>query len=109
MIKQRLIDDTIDLVNPVDFDRKRLFEVLERRVNDDFKQNTSATAHGKKMMNRDLTYILNGQIPRKYGEVPRFLGNYERIAPSPQSDKLLKLVGGQKMYGSTMKMSNGTA
>lgn len=35
MIKQRLIDDTIDLVNPVDFDRKRLVEVLERRIRED--------------------------------------------------------------------------
>ena len=32
MIKQRLVDDTIDLISPVDFDRKRLFEVLERRT-----------------------------------------------------------------------------
>lgn len=37
MIKQRLIDDIIDLVDPIDFDRKRLFEVLERRINEDFK------------------------------------------------------------------------
>jgi len=35
MIKQRLIDDTIDLVNPLDFDRKRLIEVLERRIQED--------------------------------------------------------------------------
>ena len=26
------VDDTIDLIGPVDFDRKRLFEVLERRT-----------------------------------------------------------------------------
>lgn len=71
MIKQRLIDDTIDLVDPLDFDRKRLFEVLERRINDDFKQNTSSNAFAKKTMNRDLTYILNGQVPRKYGEMPK--------------------------------------
>ena len=32
MIKQRLIDDTIDLIQPIDFDRKRLVEVLERRI-----------------------------------------------------------------------------
>jgi tubulin polyglutamylase TTLL5 len=32
MVKQRLIDETLDLVNPVDFDRKRLVEVLERRL-----------------------------------------------------------------------------
>jgi len=37
MIKQRLIDETIDLVDAVDFDRKRLFEVLERRISQDIK------------------------------------------------------------------------
>lgn len=29
MIKQRLIDETIDLIDVIDYDRKRLFEVLE--------------------------------------------------------------------------------
>eukprot|EP00347_Sterkiella_histriomuscorum_P010309 403376796 len=104
MIKQKLIDDIVDLVDPVDFDRKRLFEVLERRINEDFKQSTTSNAYSKKLMNRDLTYILNGQVPRKYGEMPKLMGNFERIAPSPQSDYYLKLVGGQKMFGSMMKM-----
>jgi len=36
MIKQKLIDDTIDLIDPIDFDRKRLFEVLERRTQEEF-------------------------------------------------------------------------
>lgn len=56
MIKQRLIDDTIDLVNPIDFDRKRLVEILERRIHED---NSVKTGY-KRQMNRDLTYILNG-------------------------------------------------
>jgi hypothetical protein len=60
--------------------------VLERRVNEDFKQNTSSNAFSKRTMNRDLTYILNGQVPRKYGEMPQHLGNYERLAPSPLCD-----------------------
>jgi hypothetical protein len=38
MIKQKLIDDTISLLDVVDFDRKRLFEVLERRVHEDFNK-----------------------------------------------------------------------
>ena len=104
MVKQRLIDDTIDLVEPIDFDRKRLFEVLERRINEDFRQNTNANAFAKKTMNRDLTYILNGKVPRKYGDMPKIMGNFERIAPSPLCDSYLKLVGGQKMFGSTMKI-----
>ena len=45
-------------------------------------------------MNKDLTYILNGKIPRKYGEMPRNMGLFERIAPSDTSEKYLKLIGG---------------
>lgn len=107
IIKQRLIDETIDLVEPVDFDRKRLFEVLERRITQDIKQNTSASGTNAKkhIMNKDLTYILNGAVPRAFGEDPKLMGNYERIAPSKTSDKYIKLMGGQKMFGSLMKVN----
>ena len=109
MIKQRLIDDTIDLINPVDFDRKRLFEVLERRTHEDFsagKGSAAAQSTGaKRTMNRDLTYILNGQLPRGHGEMPSMMGNYEMICPSAESDSFLKQIGGEKMFGSTMKVS----
>lgn len=37
MVKSQLIDDIVDLLDPIDFDRKRLFEVLERRIGEDFK------------------------------------------------------------------------
>jgi len=76
MVKQRLIDETIDLVNPVDFDRRRLFEVLERRINEDFKKNSLSSVHAKHYMNRDLTYILKGKVPRNYGEMPEKMGNF---------------------------------
>lgn len=107
MVKSKLIDDIIDLMDPVDFDRKRLFEVLERRIHDDFKNGGNVNQSGatsKRQMNRDLTYILNGRVPRKYGEMPSRLGNFERIAPSPQCEQYLKIIGGQKMFGSLMKM-----
>ena len=39
-------------------------------------------------MNRDLTYILNGKIPRQYGSLPLNMGNYEMIAPSPIYEKI---------------------
>ena len=32
LIKQQLVDDIIELVDPILFDRKRLCEVLERRL-----------------------------------------------------------------------------
>jgi len=59
------------------------------------------------MMNRDLSYILNGRVPRRYGEMPTRMGNFERICPSPACDQYLKLVGGQKMFGSLMKVAAG--
>ena len=44
-----MIDDTIALLDPIDFDRKRLFEVLERRVHEDFsKSSGSANSHTKR-------------------------------------------------------------
>ena len=107
LVKQRLIDDTIDLVQPIDFDRGRLFEVLERRVHEDFsKGQYTPSAGGKKQMNKDLTYILNGAMPRGWGEMPKYMGNYERLAPSPDSDALIKMIGGQKMFGSSTKVSD---
>lgn len=33
-------------------------------------------------MNKDFTYVLNGKMPRKYGEQPATLGKYEMIAPT---------------------------
>ena len=57
------------------------------------------------IINKDLTYILNGTIPRAFGEDPEIMGNYERIAPSKVSDRYIKMVGGQKMFGSLMKVN----
>lgn len=54
MIKQRLIDETIDLVDAPDYDRKKLFEVLERRIQEDIKQSVSVAGSnqsGKRTMN----------------------------------------------------------
>ena len=62
--------------------------------------------HTKRQMNKDLTYILHGKVPRAYGEMPKKLGSYQRIAPSEQSERYLKLIGGQKMFGSVMKVSH---
>ena len=37
--------------------------------------------------------------------MPKCMGNFERIAPTEQSEELIKLIGGQKMFGSTVKLS----
>ena len=54
-VKQKMIDDTISLLDPIDFDRKRLFEVLDRRLHEDFSAtgisgtaaSTNTTIHKK--------------------------------------------------------------
>lgn len=35
IIKQQLVDDIIDLVQPIEFDRNRLVEVLSRRIKEE--------------------------------------------------------------------------
>ena len=37
--------------------------------------------------------------------MPRNMGNYEKLAPNEQSEQYMKYIGGQKMFGSTMKVS----
>lgn len=70
----------MELLDPIDYDRKRLFEVLERRVHEDFSKHTTGVSNGgmhtKRLMNRDLTYILHGKVPRPYGVMPEKMGNY---------------------------------
>lgn len=99
IVKIKLTDDLIDLVDALDFDRKRLLEVLSRRLKEVNSVTAATGAQAAKLLNRDLTYILNGQEPREYGEMPKFMGGFERVAPSSFSDKIIKLVGGQKMFG----------
>ncbi|CAE8693191.1 unnamed protein product, partial [Polarella glacialis] len=86
-VKQPLISDTIDLVDPMQFDRRKLAEVLHRRV--ERKAATGATG-GRQQLDVDLHAILKGQAPRKYGEMPRRLGNYDRIAPGEMWDSMVR-------------------
>jgi tubulin polyglutamylase TTLL5 len=77
-IKTDMIKDTIALVNPMYFNRTELQNVLTRRQ--DNKQRKMSQQ--QKELNRDLTKILNGQLPRRYGQTPIHLGNYQQISPS---------------------------
>jgi len=86
-VKQPLISDTIDLVEPLEFDRRRLAEVLHRRV--ERKAATGATG-GRQQLDIDLHAVLKGQLPRKYGDMPQYMGNYERIAPSEAWDSMVR-------------------
>ena len=87
MIKQQLIDDTLEIVEPIYYNKQELLKVLERRISELNKgQNFNSVAQ----MNEDLSKILEGRKPRKLGELPQSIGNYELIAPSQMLDRLYK-------------------
>ncbi|CAG9322482.1 unnamed protein product [Blepharisma stoltei] len=88
LVKQQLIDDTLDLVDPLYFNHKELLNVLDRRMHELQKGQFNNCAS---QMNIDLTRILGGKKPRPFGQLPEKVGNYELISPSPLSEKLQKL------------------
>ncbi|KAL4466855.1 hypothetical protein ABPG74_010452 [Tetrahymena malaccensis] len=99
LIKQQMIDDAIDLVSPVQFDRLRLLEVLDRRIREEQgnKSNINTTNNSKLQLNRDLNYILRGQKLRLFGETPAYLGQWQKVAPTEMSDKYLKIIQSYKL------------
>ena len=89
------------LVNPVAYDRRRLVEVLERRLIEAEEERKRPYAlppmnllgdSARQELNEDLTYILHGEVPRAFGEVPGYVGDYKRLAPgTPAYDDLIRI------------------
>ncbi|KAL7540438.1 hypothetical protein ACHAXR_010108 [Thalassiosira sp. AJA248-18] len=75
-IKGGLIRDTIALVDPPVFDRKVLADVCKRRMT----HRKSATNSSPE---NDLAHILKNKLPRKIGDMPKKMVNFERIVPPP--------------------------
>ncbi len=94
-VKNQLIEDTIRLVNPLPFDRKALrSELIGRKDYLDtqkkrpyanptamFKSHQDALNAKRDELDAKLSKILKGNVPRKYGDMPKHLGKYKRIAP----------------------------
>ncbi|KAK3243678.1 hypothetical protein CYMTET_46683 [Cymbomonas tetramitiformis] len=98
-VKGSMLRDTVRLVDPPDFDRDALYRVLMRRLGGGANQRGARPGGGMGMgtlaeerdqINRDLNAILRGRMPRSYGEMPAYLGQFVRIAPSKGYDALLK-------------------
>jgi hypothetical protein len=88
LIKQQLIDDTLDIVDPTFFNKTHLVKVLQRRLAE-LQRGVISNSQGT--LNADLTAILEGKQMRAFGDLPARLGNYERIAPSDLAEKLSRL------------------
>jgi len=92
-VKTPMIDDTIELVAPVGFNREKLLRVLTRRSN---QMKTAKNAGAQ--LSVDLAAILEKEVENdvdaaeeREGQDSVALGNYERIAPSDQWSHVLKL------------------
>jgi hypothetical protein len=82
-IKLQLLDNIVDIINPIDFDKPALLDFLNK-----LKKNYNIDEE----FNIDMMKILKGQIPRKIGEIPYNIKNFEMIAPSKQYEKIIKLI-----------------
>ena len=98
-IKLPLVSDIIKIVDPMSIDKMALLNVLERNLKIRNRKSKDVYLYSPKIqLNMDLTNIFKGKIPRKYGEVPKDMGRFEMICPTKETDKLIKMAGGQKFY-----------
>ncbi len=80
-------------MDPINYDRSRLLEVVERRRKECEGLKSSITTHGNstQQLNEDLDYILHGKKLRKYGEEIKN-SNFKMIAPSENYHKIIKIL-----------------
>ena len=81
-VKLEMMVDTIDLVDPIGFDRGYLKSILQKRVEvGDWDSTPEA-------INEHLTKLLRGKIPRMWGEKPHKMGAYCSLVPSEAYDRI---------------------
>ena len=99
-IKLPLVQDIIKIIDPIDVDKLALLNVLERiiKIKNNTKNKDVYLYSPKVQLNMDLNNIFKGKLPRKYGEIPHDLGRFEMICPNKDTDKIIKMTGGQKFY-----------
>jgi tubulin polyglutamylase TTLL5 len=109
-IKLNLVNDILTLVEPINYDRDALVNILERRIQQEtkvsIKSNSETYLYSPTIqMNIDLNKIFRGCVPRSYGEPVTKCKKFEMIAPSKESENLIKMSGGQKFFG-RLKQNN---
>ena len=99
-IKLPLVNDIIKIIDPIDIDKLALLNVLERiiKIRNNNRNKDVYLYSPKVQLNMDLNNIFKGKIPRKYGEIPKDMGRFEMICPNKETDKIIKMAGGQKFY-----------
>eukprot|EP01041_Mallomonas_annulata_P005565 gene5565-11198_t len=90
-VKNAMLRDTVLLLNPAPYDRTAVARILTRRLKE-LSQNKAFLAKNDPELENDLQQILGDYKPRKYGEDPEYVGEYERLCPNTKIfDSVLKL------------------
>ena len=86
-----MIDDALELLGPIPYDRGRLLEVVQRRRREaeGLKSAISTTSNSPLQLDMDLAYILNSQ-PLPAPGLPKVHPNFITAAPSPTYANILK-------------------
>jgi tubulin polyglutamylase TTLL5 len=79
-IKQAMLKDLINLLDVAPYNRAALSKIIQRRLSQITK---NRYLHGKADIDleKDLTEILGSYVPRRYGELPKNMGNFDRLCP----------------------------
>lgn len=89
-VKHQMIRDAIHLLHCPAVHYAALAQVLERKCKQKTLQTRNTNKSAMEEWNMELHRIFAGQVPRKYGEMPLRMGDYERIAPSKTYSKFCK-------------------
>ena len=83
----------MQLIDPAPFNREAIPKILKRRLKEfQLSKSSFLNCSNDSALESDLNEILGDYIPRKYGEIPRNMGNYEMLCP------------GTKLYTQVMKL-----
>ena len=92
-IKPKMVADTIALVDPVPFDRKVLARMAKQRLEHGFygARPPQSKEEQRAAVQAITQKLLQGREPRLYGQQPKAMGLYERVAPSAVHDTVSRL------------------
>jgi len=92
-VKPRMVADALTIVDPLPFDRAYLARLLEYRNrngfwppaprSNDMESKSAELPPHERDISDHFHRLLNGRVPRLYGQAPPRLGGFRQIAPGP--------------------------
>lgn len=79
-VKNAMIRDIIGVIDPAPYDRAAVLRILRKRLGS-IAKNRFTLGRNDPDLEQDLRDILGDYVPRRYGEVPSNMGEYEMLCP----------------------------